>query len=61
LGGVASGVFFSIEEGCRSMVAIKEKILPNEDASIYAESYRLYCELDQRLFDYFKQGYSKRM
>lgn len=61
LGGVASGVFSSIEEGCRSMVAIKEKILPNEDESAYAESYQLYCELDQRLFAYFWQGYSKRI
>jgi len=61
LAGVASGVFPSIEEGCNSMVRIKEKIQPTDDAKVYSESYRLYCELDQRLFDYFKHSYSKKM
>ena len=58
LAGVASGVFSSIEEGCSSMIVVKEKIQPNDDAKVYSESYRLYCGLDQRLFDYFKHGYS---
>ena len=60
LAGVASGAFKSIEEGCSSMVVAKEKIQPNDDAEVYSESYRLYCELDQRLFDYFKHSYSKK-
>jgi len=61
LAGVASGVFPSIEEGCNSMVVVKEKIQPNDDAKVYSESYRLYCELDQRLLDYFKHSYSKKV
>jgi len=61
LAGVASGAFSSIEEGCNSMVVVKEKIQPNEDAKVYSESYRSYCELDQRLFDYFKHSYSKKI
>ncbi len=61
LAGVASGVFQSIEEGCSSMVAVKEKILPDGDARAYAEAYRLYCDLDQQLFEYFKRGYSKKI
>ncbi len=54
LAGVASGVFQSIEEGCNSMVAVKGKVQPNEDAQAYSESYRLYCELDRQIFEYFK-------
>jgi xylulokinase len=60
LAGVASGLFQSIEEGCRSMVAVKESIQPDGDARVYVEPYRLYCELDQRLSDYFKRGYSNK-
>jgi len=55
LAGVASGVFRSIEEGCNSMVVVKESIQPDGDARAYIEPYRLYCELDQRLSDYFKR------
>lgn len=60
LAGVACGVFQSIEEGCNSMVAVKESIQPDGDARAYIEPYRLYCDLDQRLSDYFKRGYSNR-
>jgi len=60
LAGVACGLFQSIEEGCRSMVVVKESIQPDGDADAYMEPYRLYCELDQRLSDYFKRGYSKK-
>jgi sugar (pentulose or hexulose) kinase len=56
LAGVASGIFQSIEEGCNSMVVLKERIQPNKDAQVYAESYRSYCELDQRLAEYFKRS-----
>lgn len=58
LAGVACGLFQSIEEGCNSMVAVKESIEPDGDARAYIEPYRLYCDLDQRLADYFKRGYS---
>ncbi|HEY9074392.1 MAG TPA: RNA-guided endonuclease IscB, partial [Desulfobaccales bacterium] len=43
LAGVASGIFQSIEEGCRSMVAVKESIQPGSDAGAYAASYKMYC------------------
>jgi xylulokinase len=55
LAGVASGVFPSIEAGCRTMVAVKETIQPNAQAAAYEGPYRRYCELDRQLFDYFKQ------
>ena len=60
LAGVAGGVFQSIEEGCNAMVVVKETIEPDGDAAAYLEPYRLYCDLDQRLSDYFKRGYSKK-
>jgi ribulose kinase len=59
LAGVAGGVFPSIEAGCQAMVAVKERILPDGDAPAYWEPYRLFCDLDQRLSDYFKRGYAK--
>jgi len=58
LAGVASGLFRSIEEGCNSMVVVKESIQPNGDAGAYIDPYHLYCDLDQRLSDYFKRGYA---
>jgi sugar (pentulose or hexulose) kinase len=60
LAGVAGGMFQSIEEGCNSMVAVKESIQPDGDARAYIKPYRLYCDLDQRLSDYFKRGYSNQ-
>jgi sugar (pentulose or hexulose) kinase len=60
LAGVAGRVFQSIEESCNSMVAVKESIQPDGDARAYIEPYRLYCDLDQRLSDYFKRGYSNQ-
>jgi xylulokinase len=60
LAGVACGLFPSIEEGCNSMVAVKESIEPDGNARAYIEPYRLYCDLDQRLSDYFKRGYSNQ-
>jgi xylulokinase len=60
LAGVASGVFQSVEEGCDSMVVVKESIAPDGDADAYLEPYRRYCDLDQRLSDYFKRGYSNK-
>jgi xylulokinase len=61
LAGVAGGLFPSIEAGCNSMVAVKESIEPDGDARAYIEPYRLYCDLDQRLSDYFRRGYSNRV
>jgi xylulokinase len=61
LAGVASGIFQSIEEGCKSMVTIKETIQPNAEAQAYSEPYHRYCELDRQLADYFKQNYSGKI
>jgi xylulokinase len=58
LAGVASGVFQSIEDGCNSMVRVKESLPPGPQAEAYAEPYRRYCELDRELFDYFQCAYS---
>ncbi len=60
LAGVASSIFSSIEEGCNSMVMVKETIQPNDDAHVYPDFYQSYCELDQQLTDYFKHTYSKK-
>jgi sugar (pentulose or hexulose) kinase len=60
LAGAASGVFKSIEEGCQSMVAVKEGIEPDGEAQAYMEPYRQYCELDRRLSSYFECAYSKK-
>jgi xylulokinase len=60
LAGVASGVFRSIENGCSSMVVVKESIQSNADAQAYIEPYKLYCDLDRQLSAYFERGYSKK-
>jgi xylulokinase len=59
LAGAAYGVFHSIEEGCRSMVAVKERIQPGNDAGAYAGFYKMYCELDRQLSGYFRTSYGK--
>lgn len=60
LAGVAAGVFQSIEEGCNAMVVVKESIQPDSGSLDYVKPYRLYCELDQRLDDYFRRSYSQK-
>jgi xylulokinase len=59
LAGVATGMFHSIEQGCQSMVSIKERNQPDREAESYVQPYRMYCDLDRQLFDYFKQSYTK--
>ena len=59
LAGVASGIFPSIDAGCRAMVAVKETIHPDAQAADYTVPYRRYCELDRQLAGYFKQSFSK--
>jgi len=59
LAGVASGIFQSIEEGCRSMVAVKESIQPGSDAAAYAAPYKMYCELDHQLSSYYRASFAK--
>ena len=57
LAGVACGVFSSIEEGTRAMVALKERVLPGANVAVYERAYRRYCELDESLSGYFKRNY----
>lgn len=57
LAGVAAGVFESIEAGCRQMVALKDKIAPNAQATDYVAAYQRYCDLDQTLNDYYLRQY----
>jgi len=58
LAGVACGIFASIDDGCQSMVKIKERIMPGAESELYQRSYAQYCSLDGQLSDYFKQNYS---
>jgi len=57
LAGVAAGVFSSIEEGCRQMAALKDKIAPNAQAADYVAAYQRYCDLDRTLNDYYLRHY----
>jgi sugar (pentulose or hexulose) kinase len=58
LAGVASGVFRSIEAGCRTMVAIKQVVQPGENTSAYVQPYQHYLALDRQLAGFFKQSYA---
>ncbi len=57
LAGVASGIFQTIDEGCASMVVVKEKIMPNDQAEAYIKPYQMYCDLDRVLDDYYIRQY----
>lgn len=57
LAGVAAGVFRSIEDGCERLVARKDKILPNAQASEYVAAYQRYCDLDHTLSTYYDRQY----
>jgi xylulokinase len=58
LAGVAVGLFGSIEDGCNAIVRVKARFLPGPDVGAYVKAYQRYCELDQRLSDYFRRLYS---
>jgi xylulokinase len=60
LATVACGMHPSIEDACRCMVVTREVIEPNHEVQAYVEPYRRYCELDQRLSDYFRHSYSPK-
>lgn len=60
LAGVACGVFKSIQEGCDSMVVIKDKFLPGENVEVYQKAYQQYYGLDQTLDGFFTQFFCKR-
>jgi sugar (pentulose or hexulose) kinase len=54
IAGVASGVYPSIEAGCGSLVAIKNRIYPSANVDIYKEAYQKYSSLDDTLDRYYK-------
>lgn len=58
LAGVASGIFTSIEEGCRQMVATKQIIQPGKNQKSYGRAYARYLALDEQLSDYFIKHYT---
>lgn len=57
LAGVAAGIFRTIDEGCEKMVTVKDKVLPNEQAENYTAFYRMYCDLDRALDDYYRRQF----
>lgn len=56
LGGVATGVFSTLEEGVRHMVALAGRVDPGPDQPAYAEWYDRYCDLDDTLDPYFRRS-----
>ncbi len=58
LGGVATGLFESIEKGCQIMVHTLVRIEPGENTSLYEKYYQRYLELDNALKDFYIQNYS---
>lgn len=57
LAGVACGVFTSIQQGCQSMVTVKNKFIPDKDMEAYQETYKRYCDLDTSLSGYYKRNF----
>ena len=57
LAGVATGVFGSVDQGCASMVTLKERVLPDEQAPDYVKPYQMYCDLDRTLGSYYSRQY----
>jgi len=60
LAGVASGVFPSIQVGCDSMLKLKENYQPGEMVGAYLKPYKLFCELDRVLAEYYRKAYSDK-
>ena len=59
LAGVSCGIFKSIEEGCQSMVMVKESFMPGLDARAYVSAYQMYCDLDRQLSGYYRTSFGK--
>lgn len=58
LAGVACGVFESIQQGCDSMVMVKECYFPGKDIEVYAQAYQRYVDLDGKMDGFFLQYYN---
>jgi xylulokinase len=57
LAGVATRIFDSAEQGCSKMVALKQRVPPNEQAEAYVKAYQMYCDLDRVLGGYYSAQY----
>lgn len=57
LAGAIVGIFSSVEQGCDQMIAIKERIVPNQDSAAYIKPYQMYCKLDHTLDRVFRDFY----
>jgi len=55
LGGVATGVFASLEEGIKQMVALADMTNPGPNQVTYDGLYARYCDLDDTLDQYFRR------
>jgi len=55
LGGVATGVFASLEEGVKQMVALADMTNPGPNQVTYDGLYARYCDLDDTLDQYFRR------
>ncbi len=60
LAGVACGLFKTVADGCRVMVAAHEKFVPDREAQAYILPYQKYCELDRVLSEYYSRVYDGR-
>jgi xylulokinase len=58
LGGVATGLFFSIEDACQIMVHTSSRVEPTDSTVDYNKFYQRYIDLDKTLKEYFKRNYS---
>ena len=58
LGGVATGVFPSIQSACSVMVQVAAHINPDETAAEYEQYYQRYLDLNGALGNYFIRAYS---
>jgi xylulokinase len=56
LGGVAAGIYASVEEGCRICVAEKSKTLTD---SKNHEEYKKYYELHKKLYPSLKDSFKE--
>lgn len=53
LGGVAAGIFNSLEEGAQRMVVLSNRTEPGPDRAVYEKIYGRYCDLDDTLNSFF--------
>ena len=58
LGGVAVGIFDSLEEGAQRMVVLANRTEPGPDMAVYEALYARYCDLDDTLDQFFRRGSS---